>query len=238
MFGKAGNWQECARQLSRRWRVFIPELPIFDMPAHETGIENLSEYLRRFMDRNDIGRALLAGNSLGGHIALQMGLRYPGRVSAMVLTGSSGLFERGFERNVPRRPTRDWLRTKIREVFYDECHVTEALVDEVNDTICDPRRAIQILRIAKSAKRDNLRHVLHRITCPVLLAWGADDNITPPSVAREFKEFLPNAELEFIPKCGHAPMMERPHEFTRIMEHFLEKVFGPAPALEPAVSFR
>ena len=235
MFGKASNWRPCAEELSRRqYRVYMPELPVFNMPAHETGIDGLGEHVRRFLDQEGIDRAVIAGNSLGGHIALQMALRYPDRVMALILTGSSGLFERGFERSVPRRPSRDWLRTKVREVFYDETHVTEDLLDEVSDTICDPRRALKILRVAKSAKHDNLRHVLHRITCPVLLAWGADDNITPPTVAKEFKECLPHAELNFIPRCGHAPMMERPHEFNQIVEQFLQRLFGQPIISEPA----
>lgn len=233
MFGKAGHWQLCADHLAGRWPVLVPELPVFDMPSHETGVEGLGIFVKKMMDERDIQRVVIGGNSLGGHIALHMALRWPERVAALILTGSSGLFERSFERSIiPRRPTREWLRTKIREVFFDESHVTDALIDEVSDTILDPRRALKILRVAKSAKHDNLRDVLHRITCPTLLAWGADDNITPPSVAREFKECLPNAELRFIRDCGHTPMMERPQEFNRIVERFLQRLTDGA--LRPA----
>lgn len=239
MFGKGVHWAACAEHLTGRlWKVLVPDLPVFDMPRHETGIESLAERAKALMDREGIQRPVIGGNSLGGHIALQMALRYPQRVGALILTGSSGLFERSFENRVPRRPTRDWLRAKAREVFYDEAHVTESLLNELKDTICDPRRALNIIRIAKSAKHDNLRHVLHQIRCPVLLVWGEDDNITPPSVAHEFKECLPDAELHFIPRCGHAPMMERPHEFNRIVESFLERVFAlPRLAPEPAVCY-
>ncbi|MBI5393895.1 MAG: alpha/beta fold hydrolase [Verrucomicrobia bacterium] len=237
MFGKAVHWASCADHLTERlWKVMVPDLPVFDMPRHETGIEGLARRATELMDHEGIQRAVIGGNSLGGHIALQMALRYPQRVAALILTGSSGLFERSFQNRVPRRPSRDWLRAKAREVFYDEAHVTESLLNEIKDTVCDPRRALNIIRIAKSAKHDNLRHVLHQIRCPVLLAWGEDDNITPPSVAHEFKECLPDAELHFIPRCGHAPMMERPHEFNQIVERFLDRVSAPHRlAAEPAV---
>ena len=81
--------------------------------------------------------------------------------------------------------------------------------------------------MAASAKRDNLRDVLNQIRAPVLLVWGANDAITPPSVAHEFKERLPLAELEFIDQCGHAPSLEKPHEFNRIVERFLQRHFVP-----------
>ena len=233
MFGSASGWGACLEHLAHRWKVMAPELPVFELPRDRSCVEGIGEYVKGMLDHHHVHRAVLGGNSLGGHIALHLALRFPERISGLVLAGSSGLFERGFERNVPRRPSREWLRAKIRDVFYDEGHVTESLVDEVSETLACPRRAIKILRVAKSAKRDNLRDVLHQIRCPVLLAWGADDNITPPTVAHEFRECLPSAELHFIPRCGHAPMMERPHEFNAIVERFLERHFGGTPQLAP-----
>lgn len=237
LLGKSAQWGACAKLLKDRfWRVLVPDIPLCDLPAHEVGIEGLALRAKSLMDQEGIHRAVVGGNSLGGHIALQMALRFPHRVAALILTGSSGLFERSFENRVPRRPSREWLREKAIEVFYDDVHVTETLLDEIKDNICSPRRALNIIRIAKSAKHDNLRHVLHQVRCPVLLAWGEDDSITPPSVAHEFKECLPDAELHFIPRCGHAPMLERPHEFNRIVERFIDRVFAPQrPVPEPAV---
>ena len=51
---------------------------------------------------------------------------------------------------------------------------------------------------------------------------GREDDITPPFVAEKFQELIPNTRLEFIEKCGHAPMMERPKEFNSILKEFLE----------------
>ena len=56
------------------------------------------------------------------------------------------------------------------------------------------------------------------------LIWGKHDKITPVFVGEEFHKLLPNSELEIIEKAGHAPMMEKPDEFIRYMETFLEKV--------------
>jgi pimeloyl-ACP methyl ester carboxylesterase len=58
--------------------------------------------------------------------------------------------------------------------------------------------------------------------------WGQNDTITPPFVAREFQRLIPNSELHFIDKCGHAPMMEQPQAFNEILHKFLKKLAEPA----------
>jgi pimeloyl-ACP methyl ester carboxylesterase len=68
-----------------------------------------------------------------------------------------------------------------------------------------------------------MRKDLHKIRMPVSLIWGKNDKVTPPEVAIEFHECLPNSELVWIDKCGHAPMMEQPEEFNRALEGFLKK---------------
>jgi pimeloyl-ACP methyl ester carboxylesterase len=61
---------------------------------------------------------------------------------------------------------------------------------------------------------------------PACLIWGKDDNVTPPDVAEEFHELLPNSELNWIDECGHAPMMEHPDKFNDILEVWLIKNFS------------
>ena len=75
--------------------------------------------------------------------------------------------------------------------------------------------------MAKSAIRNNLGDELNQIKQPTLLIWGKNDIVTPPFVAEEFKKLIPNSQLHFIDKCGHAPMMEVPTEFNTILENFL-----------------
>lgn len=225
MFGKPKHWRGCVETLPQHWKVFVPELPMFSMPAKHGSVHGLTEYVARLLDEEGIHRVVAAGNSLGGHIALSLALRHPERVAGLILAGSSGLFERSLDGKVPRRPTTEWVQEKVREVFYDEKHVTDELVDEVHGLFDDPRRSLRAVRLAKSAKQENLRTALHRIQCPVLLVWGAADNITPPKVAHEFKQHIPHADLRFIKHCGHAPTLEQPREFSQLVEQFLTKHF-------------
>ena len=114
---------------------------------------------------------------------------------------------------------------KIGEVFFDSKHATEDLIEEVREMIFDSRRVRKIVRMAKSAKQNNLRDRLHQIACPVSLIWGEDDSVTPPSVAHEFNDRLPNAELHFIQRCGPAPTIEQPERFNTLLENTLAKHF-------------
>ena len=85
-------------------------------------------------------------------------------------------------------------------------------------------KVIKIIALAKSAIRNNLGEELNQIKQPTCLIWGNNDTITPPFVGREFNRLIPNSELHFVDKCGHAPMMEVPDEFNRILEGFLNKL--------------
>jgi 2-hydroxy-6-oxonona-2,4-dienedioate hydrolase len=57
---------------------------------------------------------------------------------------------------------------------------------------------------------------------PTCLIWGKNDGVTPPAVADEFNTLLPNSDLFWIDKCGHAPMMEHPDEFNQILHQWLK----------------
>jgi len=85
-------------------------------------------------------------------------------------------------------------------------------------------KAIKIVATAKSAIRHNVENKLDKLKAPTLLIWGKQDTITPPFVGEKFHALLSNSELHFIDKCGHAAMMEKPNEFSTILENFLVKV--------------
>jgi pimeloyl-ACP methyl ester carboxylesterase len=101
---------------------------------------------------------------------------------------------------------------------------TDELVNDVYKLINDRHSVIRLLAMAKSAIRHNMKKDLHKIQIPVSLIWGRNDKITPPEVALEFNELLPDSELHWIDQCGHAPMMERPVEFNKLLTEFLEKI--------------
>jgi len=172
---------------------------------------------------------VLVGNSLGGHIGLMVCHRHPEYVKALCLTGSSGLYEKSFGETYPKRGNYEYVERKTREVFYDPAIATKEIVDDVFDTVNDRNKAIKTLYIARDAIKSNMKDDLKDIKMPVCLIWGKQDNVTPPEVAIEFEEELPDASLFWIDKCGHAPMMEHPELFNEILYKWLiEKQLDPA----------
>ncbi len=224
LFGALSNFKEVIDQFSKKMKVCIPLLPLYTLPAEETTVEGLLEYIREFIEYKKFDSIILLGNSLGGHIALLYALRYPQKVRSIVLTGSSGLFENSLGDSYPKKSDYDFVKQKIEYTFYDPQVATKELVDEVYDIINNREKALRILYLAKSALRNNLREQLYNIKKPVMLIWGKDDKITPPFVAEEFKQLLPDVELTYIDKCGHAAMMERSLEFNLILERFLNNL--------------
>lgn len=228
MFGRPADWALVGDAMQSECRVMIPRLPVFDFPPGHCGLEALCGRVRAILDEEHLEQVVLGGNSLGGHVALLVALAMPERVSALVLTGSSGLFERGlergFDRGVPRKPSREWIYDRVREVFFDPVHITDDLLDEIADTVSRRRTVMNIVRLARAVRRSNLRDRLAQVSCPVTLIWGEEDQITPPSVAHEFARHLPDVSLHFLERCGHTPPIERPGAFTHILRQSLEGV--------------
>lgn len=221
LFGALSNWEAVVHRFSGQFRVVIPMLPIYEMPIKEAGLEGLRSFVEDFVRMMKIEKAVFLGNSLGGHVALLYTLNNPDKVSKLILTGSSGLFENGMGGSYPRRGSREYIKERVEYTFYDPKVASKELVDEVFETTRSIPKAMRIVAIAKSAQRNNLSNDLPRIAVPTFLVWGLNDTITPPMVAHEFNRLIPTSQLKFIDQCCHAPMMEHPEKFNELMEEFL-----------------
>lgn len=224
LMGALSNWDGVINEFKSKYRVIIPILPIYDMPLISTGVKSLAKFVHKFIKFKQLSNITLLGNSLGGHVALVYLTAHADNVKALVLTGSSGLYENAFGGSFPRRESIDFVREKVQYTFYDPAIATEDLVADVYKTVNDRHSVIRLLAMAKSAIRHNMKKELGKMNLPVCLIWGRNDKITPPDVAVEFNELLPDSELHWIDKCGHAPMMEHPEEFNTLLKQFLTKL--------------
>lgn len=221
LFGALSNWEGVVSHYKVHFRVVIPMLPIYEMPIKEAGLVGLREFTEQFVSTMQLDNMIIMGNSLGGHVGILYTLANPEKVSKLVLTGSSGLFENTMGGSYPRRGSYDYIRERVAYTFYDPQVASKELVDEVFETTKSIPKCMRIVAIAKSAQRNNLALELPKIKVPTLLIWGLNDTITPPMVGHEFHRLIPNSELKFIDKCCHAPMMEHPEKFNSLVEDFL-----------------
>ena len=224
LFGALSNFRDLIEHFRLTNKVIVPILPLLDLDLLHTSVGGLQKFVQRFIEHRNYNNIHLLGNSLGGHVALVHILKNPERIRSLTLTGSSGLFESGMGDTYPKRGDKDYIRKKTELTFYDPKMATDELVNEVFEITNNRIKVIKIIALAKSAIRNNLGEELNQVKQPTLLIWGNNDTITPPFVGREFNRLIPNSELHFVDKCGHAPMMEVPEEFNRILDDFLARL--------------
>lgn len=204
------------------YKVIIPELPLYTLPLLKTNVRSFAKFLKEFIIHKKFKQVILVGNSLGGHIGLLYTKYYPEHVQGLVITGSSGLYESAMGESYPKRGDKEYIKTKTEAVFYDKSIATPELVDDVYNTVNDRAKLVRTLAIAKSAIRHNMGKDIPEMHTPTCIIWGKNDTVTPPNVADEFHEKLPDSDLFWIDKCGHAAMMEHPDEFNKILLGWLK----------------
>ena len=224
LMGGLSNFQSVSDFFSKEgYQVVIPELPLYTLPLLKTNVKSFAEYLKEFIDYKGYQDVVLIGNSLGGHVALYHTKLYAEKVRALVITGSSGLYESAMGSGYTKRSDYEVIKKKTQEVFYDPNIATKAIVDDVYETVNDRKKLIKTVAIAKSAIRHNMSKDLPNIKTPTCIIWGKNDTVTPPEVGKEFNELMPDSELFWIDQCGHAAMMEHPEEFNRITFEWFKK---------------
>lgn len=206
-------------------------------------IPDLADDVAGVMARLDARPAHVVGLSLGGMIAQELALRHPGQVRSLFLTGTVGKSDAWFSATLDaygciRRQVRDtseffqvllpWL---VSQRFFQDAERVDWL-KAILGQHPHPQRMDGFFRQFEAIRGHDTLDRLGSITCPVLVVAGEDDLIAPPRYARQIAERLPQARLEIMPGIGHAPPIEDPRGFNRLLEGFLQCVgnrgAGPA----------
>ncbi len=224
LMGAMSNFDGITSYFSEKgYKVLIPELPIYTLPLIKTNVKHLSKHIKEFISYKKLEDVIFIGNSLGGHIALYFSKHNLKHVKAMVLTGSSGLYEKSMGDSYPKRGDYQYMKEKVEAVFYDPKIATKQMVDDLFEMVNDRMKVLKTLSMARSAIRHNMAKDIPEMNVPVCLIWGKQDEVTPPEVATDFNKLLPDSDLFWIDKCGHAPMMEHPDKFNEILEKWFAK---------------
>jgi cation diffusion facilitator CzcD-associated flavoprotein CzcO/pimeloyl-ACP methyl ester carboxylesterase len=244
------DWNEQHELLSARHTVYTLDLPGFGYSERLPGLATLGRLaavLPRFLDALGVTHAIpVAGNSLGGAVAMQFAADHPERVSALVLADSAGF---GSEAalalrlltvpglgEVLSRPRLSTARMTVRALFHDPAHATEVRIARAfrlsqrpghSRTTLDIARNLGTLRGIKSSWREALLSQKATHDRPVLLMWGAHDRILPFSQLAAARSALPNAAVTVFADAGHMPQIESADEFASTVEHFLDIVARP-----------
>jgi pimeloyl-ACP methyl ester carboxylesterase len=224
------------QQLGEHYHFYALQFPIdFGHGRTHTSFQSLhqlTDHVIQFFDELGLEQAVVCGNSLGGQVALDFYVHQPERVQRLILSGSAGLFERSLAGGRPPRLCRDYIRKQACEIFFDPKHVSDELVDDIYKMLKDRHYRRFLLRVAKATRDRYMLEELAKVDVPTMIIWGRDDSITPPFVAEQFCQSIPTAELVFIDQCGHAPPIEQPDMFARLLDNFLDDmktVCAPVP---------
>ncbi len=225
LFGTPDHWISVMESLADRYRVIAPQLPIDPQPGRrQKGVQtigDLSALVAELIEALRIDPFVICGNSLGGLVAIDLCAKNPGYAKGLVLAGSAGLFERSPIRGLRSKPSKEFVRSTISGIVYDQRFVTDELVNEWYQAVQDRDFIRFLLRVSRATRDRTVEDELGDLHLPTLIVWGRNDEITPPSIATEFQHRIDGSQLEFIAACGHAPNWEQPEKFAQLMDEFL-----------------
>jgi pimeloyl-ACP methyl ester carboxylesterase len=233
------SWRHNLGPLARHFRVLAPDLPPHGRsPAPLDGDYTVAGQIRGildFLDRRGIEQAALAGNSLGGGLALLLARDYPERFPALVLLAPAAALTR-----VPlifyplRLPLLGRLAaaclgpwiipSALRLIYHRRELITPEVVAGYAAFFRDFGRRLALGRLCRQLELlplDQVESLLQEIRQPASLIWGDQDRILPVRQAYWLKARLPQAQLHLLPRVGHAPQEEAPEAVNKIIIAFL-----------------
>ena len=246
--GTRASLFETAAALSRKYRVHAPDLPGFGSSSKPArGGYNarwFAQIMLGWMDELGIGETNLVGNSMGGRVAIELGLQTPQRVAALALLCPAvawvrrglhpivrllrpelGLLPHGFRRST--------VASQFWSIFHDrdvlDPAVGELMVDEFRRIYQSPGARYGFLASARNIYleapfgRNGFYPRLSELEPPALFVWGSHDRLVPPSFGRHVRKWLPDAEQVTIESCGHVPQVECPEETNRLLARFFAR---------------
>jgi 2-hydroxy-6-oxonona-2,4-dienedioate hydrolase len=194
-----------------------------DKPLLDYKIATFVDFLYAFMQTQNIGKATLVANSMGGWVALDFTVQHPGMVEKLVLVDAAGLAwlrPIGVDLNPASLAA---MRTLIESVFYDKKIVSDGAVQHAfaermrnNDgyTIQHTWAGFATTPQFEDAK-------LASIHVPTLVMWGRQDELIPLASGEKLRDGIKGAKLVVFDQCGHVPMIEKSEEFNHALLEFL-----------------
>lgn len=254
--GLGGQWQNWLENIPRaalERRVIAMDLPGFGctpMPRDRVTIPGYGRCVDALCEKLSLGRVDMVGNSMGGYVAAEVAIQFPGRIDQLILVSAAGITSA----DIARRPIYTAGRIATALVSYGAArhrqiasrpksrHLALALVARYPALLKSDLAYEGFFKGAgKPGFDDALRACLEydfrdrlpEIRQPTLIVWGEKDSIIPVKDAGEFERLIPDSRKVVMKETGHIPMAERPATFNDLMMEFLAET-GPASAKEPA----
>ena len=237
------SWVSNIEALSQKHRVYAIDLVGFgrsDKPSADYSLPFFAQFVKDFMEVQNIDRASLVGWSLGGGVSMQFAIQFSEKLDKLILLDSMGfgrethlmfrLSSIPWIGKILSRPTKKGTARLLKECVFDHTLITDEIVDLYYQfaalpgghaawlaTLCSNASFGGIKKEVIQAFQDNLG----TMTIPTLIIWGKQDRVLPAKHASIAESWIPNARVHLIDDCGHCPQMEHPEEFNTQVLAFL-----------------
>jgi pimeloyl-ACP methyl ester carboxylesterase len=254
--GAKSSFFETVAALTPEYTVHAIDLPGFGSSSKPLGAsynaDFFARHVLRFMDTLAIDRAHLVGNSMGGRVSLEVGLRAPGRVRTLSMLAPAMAFRRGREWVPLIRMLRPELAALphmlrsdgVRSRFWGMISRPERLDPAVGDIAADEFLRTYRSRAARVAFYAAARQIyldapdgpkgfwtrLRELDPPALFIWGSDDPLVPSRFSHHVATALPDSPQIVLSDCGHVPQIELPERTHALIREFIASAGASASA--------
>jgi pimeloyl-ACP methyl ester carboxylesterase len=219
------SWRNNLTVLSAEYRVLAPDglgFGFSDKNAHRDYSATAEvERIKEFMDAMGIGKAVLAGSSMGGRNAALFASTYPERTAGLILINSAGAENTmegrgGFIFRIPGLAnafmrigtSRPVIRALLGSIYYDKSRVTDEVVTGYRTPLVVRGTPAMLKALSAVGEAPELAPLLPELTVPTLVIWGEHDPLFPLEQADFFMK-IPGAKLVVVPQAGHLPHEEQ-----------------------------
>lgn len=231
------TWDVWTEKLKEKYRVVRLDLPAYGLtgshPEHKYDYESYVRVLHHFLEKLDIQKFHLAGNSLGGRIAWAYALSYPEEVDKLILVDASGYptgKPRPFVFRLARTPILNgivryvtphfFFRRNLEQVYGNDNKITDETIQRYYDMNLREDNREAFIERAKTDYNNDASQIKN-IQSPTLILWGEEDTWIPVENAYKFDKDIPNSKLVTFKGAGHVPMEEIPEETVQAVLEFL-----------------
>jgi len=226
-----------SRQIWQRQQDIFPDAIFLNLPGHG-GSKDASDWVESIASQLPESPCTVIGWSLGGTIAMQLALKHPEKVAALVLVSTTPSFcsKQGWEHGCSDRlfqAFRSGIKTNSEKTM-SRFFTLMFQGDEISRQVCDdvahmavdranPPSEAGLRRGLEQLERCDLRRQLGQIQQPALVIHGEEDAIIPIAAGHHLAESLADSHWHSFAHCGHAPFLSHSNIFNEALEAWCHK---------------
>ncbi len=234
------TWSKWSKLLIKKgYRVISMDLPGFGLsdipPRRHLNVRYFNIFMRAFLNRLNVGKCYMIGNSFGGWVSWEFSLVCPQRVKKLVLIASAGYFGDGtrpktvdyaskpfFKKLLIKGIPRFIVKNLMMNAFEDKSVVNDFMVNRYYGLANREGNLASLIKYATQSPKANTDQIKN-ISHPTLIIWGQKDKVIHYVDAMKFKHDIENSQLIVYEDVGHVPMVEKPEETAQALFNFLNE---------------